>query len=196
MSKKCKPSSPDESTRTCEGCGEPYQRRRTETRRQFVARRFCSRSCSVRRERPEKRAPKRQPELVRCAECEGLFEATPSRIARSRSGLLYCSRECQAAHRKRGGALHVQPDGPLRLAVAADARTGLYSLRALAERHGCPVSTIGVILHREGIRLREVRHARSPHPLPDDAPAEPTPHPGAAHDLRTAAAHPLHTGRL
>lgn len=94
---------------------------------------------------------------MRCAACENLFEVIPSRIRRSRSRLLYCSVECQASHRRAGEVLQQRKPGPRRTAVAADARTGRYTLSELAKRHGCAVSTVGVILHREGISLTKVR---------------------------------------
>jgi len=156
-------------TGTCEGCGRAFERRRTETRRQFDERRFCSRACAVRRPRAGYRG-KRERVAVACSTCGAEFETTPSRLERSRSGLLYCSVACQASDRTPGGPLHHPSDPELNRALLEDARTGLYTVAQLAERHGLTYGGVGITLHKAGVSLREVRK-RQGGPEEPNAPA-------------------------
>lgn len=144
--------------RTCEGCGRLFERRRTETRRQFDERRFCSRRCSARRPRAGYRG-KRERVAARCATCEAEFEIVPSRLERSRSGLLYCSIECQAADRTPGGPLH-HPVSVDRQHLAEDAESGRYSVADLAQRHDMTTAAVTATLHALGVSLTRSRTGR------------------------------------
>lgn len=150
-----------QTTKPCAHCDEGFAARKGESRRQFAARRFCSCRCAGAAKTGTRRPvynTRKGSTTVACAICGEPVVRTMYRVHHSATGRFYCSVEHQNQDRKRGGAL-ATPISELRQKVAADARTGLYSLRELAERHASSENIVGGFLHRAGVSLIEARAA-------------------------------------
>lgn len=84
----------------CETCGRSFL-----TLAKYRSRghgRFCSTSCSSSRRRPK------EPN-VECSFCGERFYKAPSKLANSKSGLYFCSRQHKDAAQRIGGITEIQP---------------------------------------------------------------------------------------
>lgn len=82
----------------CDGCGSPFL-----IARRFLARskrHYCSTTCPGRR----------VGELVICAYCKTEFYCRPAKIKRSKTGLLFCKRECKDAAQRLTSHVNLRPD--------------------------------------------------------------------------------------
>lgn len=90
--------------RTCEMCGSDFRTVKSEIKRGYG--RFCSRSCSAKRPKPQTR----HRVTLTCSHCQKSFERRKSRLNKSKSSLYFCSRKCKdSAQRIIGGLKDIQP---------------------------------------------------------------------------------------
>ena len=89
----------------CRFCGESFPVRLTVLKRGNG--KFCSVSCGA-KFNARKRNPPKEPN-VSCATCGTRFYKTPSRIAKSKSGLFFCNRKCKDSAQRIGGISEVIP---------------------------------------------------------------------------------------
>lgn len=105
----------------CEFCGKEFLASKGEVKRGYG--RFCTRSCSSRRPRPQTRNRVK----LKCALCKKEFERMASKKNNSKSGLFFCKRKCKdKAQRIQGGIKEIQPP---------HYKTGYFSYRNLAFRN-------------------------------------------------------------
>lgn len=90
--------------RICEFCETPFLADPREVNR--GGGRFCSRSCSSRRQRPPESLKR---VTLTCAYCQTTFERRPSKMASSKSGLYFCCREHKDLAQRLGGLPEIQP---------------------------------------------------------------------------------------
>ena len=86
--------------RKCDNCGEPFSARADMIRKGRA--RFCSKRCSELFQRKRVK--------VTCAACQKEFELSPSRLKKSKSGLVFCSRICKDTAQQVGSGVEgIQP---------------------------------------------------------------------------------------
>lgn len=86
---------------SCETCKSSFQAEQKEINRGYG--RFCSRTCSANRDRRSA-----ETNCV-CANCTQHFYRSPSKLRNSKSGILFCSRNCKDEAQRIGGIKEIQP---------------------------------------------------------------------------------------
>lgn len=92
----------------CLYCGNPFKVRQSETNKGRG--KFCTHKCSLLyRNYQQKGKIKTVRIRVNCAWCSKEFDVLPKRLAKSKSGLLFCSRKCKDEAQCIGGIQAIQP---------------------------------------------------------------------------------------
>ena len=91
-------------TKRCLECNSEFSTRQAEIDRGYG--KFCSLSCSS-----KNHMKKKPPSMVicTCANCGKEFQRVKSKMSKSKSGLLFCSRGCKDKAQRIGGISEIQP---------------------------------------------------------------------------------------